>query len=111
MAKSESKRRAVLIAFWDGALKEERREARKHDRVHQNFSLREFLSYSNGKGRKRRKSPKEVSLVIINATGRAVLLKDVPTKRLDVLVEEAIGGELFDKTTAFEEFIKRLKAR
>lgn len=79
------------------------------DPVTNSFELREFTSRSAGWGKKRR-APREVSLVVDLNTGRAVVLKDVPTGRLDTIAQ-ALLGKIENIEDPFAEFVRRLRRR
>lgn len=63
-------------------------EVRNRNPVHQAFRLCSFVSYSAGRGR-RRKEPREVTLVIYKSTGKAVTFENFAADT---------AGEYFDGT-------------
>lgn len=68
---------------------EAKREAEENDVVRSRCELVSFVSYSKGRGRKR-KFPKDVKLLKYN--GRCYTLHDNPRNGLDVIAKEILEG-------------------
>lgn len=109
----EKNEQSVLKAFWEKQAEEARDEiARGGENDHLDpYTLVEFVSTSNGKGRNRRTRAREVTLVRA-ASGQTYAVKtDVPHNALDMTAELAAGAEYREGLPAWEWFIKRLRNR
>lgn len=80
-----------LRKYWQNACEEEEKEDNRTNPILRYFSYKNFISHSNGRHRKGRKS-REIELVTVNHTGKTITLKDVPTRGLDFLAREALTG-------------------
>ena len=65
------------------------------------FSYKRFISFSNGRGKSKRKS-RNVELLTIKHSGKTIAVKDVPTGRLDVYAREALGETVADDDDHFQ---------
>lgn len=93
---------------WEAAMREEQETREEEDPVKKDWELRDFVSHSRGVGRKSR--PREIRLARNKTTGKSVLLKDVPTKGLDIIADELLSGRVPPDADTFVEFVKRLES-
>lgn len=110
---SSKTERQIMDDFWDKQAEEAREEVAmsgENDYLDP-YHLVEFVSESNGKGRKKRNRPREI-ILIKSASGHTYSVKnDVPNSLLDRTAELAAGAEYRDGLTAWEWFINRLRNR
>lgn len=109
----KKKERAALEKFWEQQAAEAREEVAtggENDHLAP-YTLIEFVSESNGRGRKKRSRLREVTLVRA-ASGQTYSVKtDVSHNALDMTAELAAGAEYRDGLSAWEWFINRLRNR
>lgn len=90
--------------FWEAISDEVRREVSEELGV----DYVSFVSYSKGRGRKRR-NPQDVELVEVGR-GRYRLLVDDPDGELLQLAQEALGDTVDERdVNLWEEFVRRLR--
>lgn len=83
----------VLRQYWKDQAREALLEDENENLIQKYFSYKHFVSYSNGFGRKKRRG-RDVELLTIRHSGRAVAIKDVPTGRMDIYAREALAGSV-----------------
>lgn len=93
---------------WEQALQEEAETRKEEDPVTRDYELRSFISTSRGVGRKCK--PRDVQLVRNRQNGKSVLLKDIPTKGLDVIADELLKDKIPADQDTFVEFVRRLES-
>lgn len=106
--------RNACVAFWEGQAEEAHREVDGQDKISGYFEYIYFVSRSNGRGRPKRRYPREVELLRIRHAGKTVALKDIPTKDLDVYCREALGkrSSFYNPdVNDFEEVVNQLRNR
>lgn len=99
-----------LKLYEQSAIRGEKQRLTGEDPVSNRFSLKEFISRSAGRGRKRRR-PRDVALVIDHDTGQATTLKDVPIHGLDVVAQSLLGHLFAPGEDPWPEFVRRLRGR
>ncbi len=107
MTEDERKETEAQWALWE---REERESLLEEDPLNGSYAYVSFESRSNGRGRKRRRCPRGVELIVNRDEGKAVALKDVPTGRADVWAQEALDGSVPQGEDPWPVFVARLKA-
>ena len=104
---TSSEERSVIEDFWSVQWEEAQKEADQDCPVRRSITLVSFLSFSRGRKRKRRKHPREVTLIRYGK--RAWSLVDTPRNGLDIVAREVLGNLLAPGEDEYKEFLKRIE--
>lgn len=105
-----SRERDFWKEFWLQQSREAKTEARGYDPVQEECDVVVFESKSNGRGRKPRRHPREITLVRFRSSGRTWEVKDVPNDGIDVKAREILGDSIPSDADPFQVFLERILA-